>query len=209
MINNSMVEIQRLFHLLLQSCWMPHCKFREPARSCDFTQGDATRTRSCSTPCSNRYIIIYRMMFSSVAYSNWCSICVAFSRFFQVCWFLDKQWSGENNYRTGLYHIKNTHMYIYIYTYVVFATYIYIYKLCILYDIHMQHMSSMCSHVSFLAMLAGCPSNLPGACGLWAGPIPMPPSAEATTRDRVDSLFLLCCLLLLKCIYIYTCICLT
>ena len=64
-------------------------------------------------------------------------------------------------------------------------------------------MSSMCSHVSFLAMLAGCPSNLPGACGLWAGPIPMPPSAEATTRDRVDSLFLLCCLLLLKCIYIY------
>lgn len=49
----------------------------------------------------------------------------------------------------------------------------------------MQHMSSMCSHVSFSAMLAGCRSNLPGACGLWAGPIPMPPSAEATTRDRI------------------------
>ena len=126
MINNSMVEIQRLFHLLLQSCWMPHCKFREPARSCDFTQGDATRTRSCSTPCSNRYIIIYRMMFSSIAYSNWCSICVAFSRFFQVCWFLDKQWSGENNYRTGLYHIKNTHMYIYIYIRSICHIYIYI-----------------------------------------------------------------------------------
>ena len=84
-------------------------------------------------------------------------------------------------------------MYIYIrsicrYTYATYVQYVFT---CIFFG-HAGRMPEQ---------LAGCLWALG-----WADPNA---TVSRGDRARLDSLFLLCCLLLLKCIYIYTCICLT